>query len=225
MPYLNFGQSTSFDNSKNLIVALKERNQKITFRILGQGFYDGIHFIKKENRFNVSFCPRIMSGDYCLYCEKANETKLKINELNAKLKATEDKKQKIEIKLEIEDLEKELRNNKVKINFYYPIIDRNEKKAKILKTTLSVRLKIEEFYNNGVDILNQDFSLVRTERPGSGYYELIKIENIPITEAEKKEIDQASKWELEKIVLGKKSKFNLEKHNENSDVYEIYSNE
>ena len=108
-------------------------------------------------------------------------------------------------------LEKEVRRYKPTIAFYYPVLDRETHLAAILKTTLMVRLAFEEQVEDGVDILNADFTVKRTEKPGS-YYKVSKVDSAEtekLTKDEEAELEKAKEMDLAGIVGGKKGKMDF----------------
>jgi len=208
MPIVAFGQELNLGN-ENEIVRLKAKGDKIQFRFAGNGYYEGIHFVKDENGITkITLCPRIMQSEECELCKKYFEEVKKANLIedeakkNKALKVAKD-------------------SYGVAIKFYYPILDRGTGKAKILQTTLSVRKKIEALVTAGIDVLASEFVLVRTEQPGSDYYQLIRVDSSEVkklSEEEKKELTRVKEFDLEKILNRetKKSDLDLE------DIKEIF---
>jgi len=200
MPTLTFGQELNFGN-ENEIVRLKSKGDKIQFRLAGNGYYEGVHFVKDEKgATNITYCPRIMQTGECELCKKFFEEtkKAKLIEDEAKrnkaLKAAKD-------------------SYGVSIKFYYPILDRGTGKAKILQTTLSVRKKIEALVVAGIDVLASEFEIGRTEQPGSDYYQLIRVDSSEVkklTEEENKELERAREFDLEKILNRETKKSDLD---------------
>ena len=197
MPTFEFGDLQE-DNKEDLIVRLKSKNEKIKFRLVPNKFYfTAKHFIKEDGGWNVVDCPRVLSGDECEYCEKTQM-------LYDDLKKAEAENDEANVKL----FNEEIRKYKVSYNFFYPIVDRDTETAKILQVSKSVRISLEDEYKNGTDMFKYDWILTRTERPGSDYYKLTRVdssETKPLSEKEKKEYEKARKWNLEKLVGGKPS--------------------
>lgn len=163
MPYQqSFNTKTSVDYKSDFI-SLKAKDQKIKFRILAPPYYEGLHFINENGKYIKSYCPKIMNEQKCSFCEKYFDL----------IKQAKKSKEEGDLKKE-KDLKKEARNYKVKVNFYYPIINRETESGQILKTTLSVRLKIDQEVANGINVLEYDYVLVRTENSGADYYALIR---------------------------------------------------
>jgi hypothetical protein len=139
-------------------------------------------------------CPKIMTEEHCDICEKYYT-------MVAEAKKIEDKNVK-------EEKMKEAKYYKCATAFYYPILDRTpdllgkpvEGKAKILKTTLSIRLKVDEKTALGKDVTKNDWIIVRTEKPGSDYYSLDSVDSadcLALSEGEIKEIEEAKTWNME----------------------------
>ena len=117
------------------------------------------------------------------------------------------------------------------MTFYYAVINREIEKAQIFKTSLSVRIaidneqKILEKFEGSV--YEYDYIVERTEQPGAGYYKLTRLDSKQtkeFTEQELEEYDIAKGWDLEeKINKSKKTSKTEEftekpKKTENSDV-------
>ena len=201
MPYAQFGEQTLIDKRATKTFKLTAEGQKVTFRILGNGFYNAKHFLLKEDgNWNIFYCPRLMLGDDCEYCEQYFNKNKDLKEL--KEGGSKDKNA-------IKALEKEVRRFKPSIRWYYPILNRDTGKSTILETSLSVRNKLEDFTRAEVDILASDFVLVRTEKPGSDYYTLIRKDSKDtpkLSGEEAEEITKCLEWNIEEIVQGKESK-------------------
>ena len=82
----------------------------------------------------------------------------------------------------------------------------------ILEAPLSIRLKLEDFVEAGMDIFESDFIYRRTEKPGSDYYTLIRKDSKDtpsLTEDEVVSCAEALNWDLETEVSGKPSTLNF----------------
>lgn len=197
MPYADFGQKTSLDGGNTKIFKLTTKDQKVTVRILGKGFYNGKHFLQKEDGWNIFFCPRVMLEKDCIYCKKYFEMRKEMKKLKEEGKTKE-----------FEALEKQSRRYAPTIRWYYPVINRDTKEAIILEVSLSTRNKIEEMVDAGVDVLNSDLVYKRTEKPGADYYSLVRKdskETPELDEDEKGAILEALGWDIEEMVQGKES--------------------
>lgn len=199
MPTGKIGDPNALDN-KGLFISLKDKDEKHTFRFLRPDYtYDGKHFEQgADGKWTVTDCPRINEGNPCELCQKAMDIK-------KALKNTDDENEKKKIR-------ETARPYEPKVTFYYVVLDRETGFCKILKTTLSVRLKLEEKLNDGEDIYHSDYVLKRTEKPGSEYYTLTRVDSKdtkPFTEEEEKEVEKCLEWDLEDLTLGTKSEFEV----------------
>lgn len=174
---------------------LKSKGESITFRIVGKPFYDGQHWSQDEDGdWESTECPRIMRKEECQLCQQAME-------LRRQAKAEKDKEKK-------KELDKKVREKSVRINWYYPIIDRDTHAAAILQTTIGVRNKLRQEFDNEINILEYDYVLTRTEKPGSDYYSLVRKDSKeckPLTKEEKGEIEHANQL-LEDLVVSRGNK-------------------
>ena len=197
MPQAPIGEPLALDKRTDFL-ELKAKGEKVVFRLVGAGVYDGKHFIQEGDKWQVTYCPRIMDKQTCDKCEQ-------FFELTEGLK---DLKEGKSPEAEVKEMEKLVRKFRPTIRFYYPVINRETHKAQILKTSLSVRLKIEDYHNAGVDVFGSDFVLTRTEKPGVDYYALIRKDSKDteaLTDDEQQESMKATAWNLEEMVISKKS--------------------
>ncbi len=200
MPNANVGDVLAFDR-KGGFISLKNKDEKYLIRFTRMDYsYDGKHFSQgADGKWTITDCDRINKDIPCDICDKAFEIK-------RKLKGVTDENEKKKI-------HEEARPYEPKITFYYPVLDRGDETCKILKTTLSIRLKIEEQIKDGKDILTGDYTIKRTEKPGSEYYTLVREDSAdtkPLTEREIREVAGAKTWNLEQMIGGKKSEFEPE---------------
>lgn len=190
MPVLDFGQKAPFEGKSSKIFKLKTKGEKVTIRILGRPHYTGKHFIRKNNGdWLIFFCPRIMKGSKCMYCDKYFELMKLVKEAKEK----GDKKA-------VKALRDEARQYGPTVRFYYPALIREREEAVLLEVPLSVRLKIDDYVDAGVDVLSSDFIYRRTEKPGSDFYSLIRLDSKdvkPLTDKEKKEAESVKDWDIE----------------------------
>ncbi len=193
MPSAQFGERIALETG-NPFIQVKNEGDSITFRFVKGGIYDGKHFQQRQDgKWDVTMCPRIMENKACNICEQYFELREKARQLKDSGASQN----------EIQAVLKKARPYGPKITFYYPILDRGTQSARILKTTLSVRTKIEDFVKQGINILNTDFVLTNTKRPGADYYALLRkdsSETQPLTEKEKKELEVAQAFDMENIV-------------------------
>lgn len=192
MPTFNMGETLNIDKG-NLFVKLKSKGDKIKFRLVKGGYYDGKHFIKNGDDWTVSSCPRIMNQQSCVYCQKYSQIK-------AEALRVEDKKER-------DDIMKEAQKFQVKMTFYYPIIDRETGLGKILKTTLSIRQELEAEFKDGIDVYEYDYVLTRTEESPSKYYKLTRLDSKQckdLTDGEVLEMGKIGSMDLEEVITGVK---------------------
>ena len=200
MPTAKMGDKLPID-SKGDFINLKKKDESARVRFINPNFnYDGIHLTTNENgKWVASECTKTNSD---LDCDSCNKYK----EIMSEMKNITD-----------ENTKKEIRDRankfKVKINFYYIVIDRLDGKAKVLQATLSTRIKLDERVAGGEDIMKYDYILKRTEKVGSDYYSLERVDSAdtePLNEKELLEVEKANSWDLSDMVGGKKSEHPLE---------------
>lgn len=188
MPTANFGESVDFSASR--FTKLKSKGDKIQFRILDAPFYDGKHFLKDGDEWDVQPCPRINEGAECEYCEKF---------FKAHREAKKDG-------LSQDDTRKLTDPWKPSISFYFPVLNRDTEKFEVFQTTKSVRDAIETEREMGTNVLTTDFVVLRTEKPGSGYYKVSTVDSSKTKDLSPKEVEEAEKGleiGLEDYVHGK----------------------
>lgn len=228
MPVAKVGEKINIDLSNNQdVVLLKSKNDSIKFRLIPNemGYlYTGKHWINDGVGWKVEECVRVTNKEQCATCDIyfSAKSKLKV------IKDYENSKNKDKIvppdfldrKAEFEDLVKTCRP---KINFYYPILDFEDGKSKMLQTVLSVRLKFDAEYADGINIYEFDYILKRTEKPGNDYYKLTRIDSKnsrELTDTEQQEMRLASSWNLfDKVPYSKSMVAHTKKINkENEEV-------
>ena len=198
MPFADFGQKIpSIDGRESKIFFLKTKGEKVVFRIVGKPYYISRHFVQKEDgSWNIFFCPRIMKDSKCIYCQKYFDLRKQVKEA----KESGDKGA-------AEALNEEAKRYKETTRFYYPAINRETGEGILLEAPLSVRLKLDSYVEAGADVLNSDFVLTRTEKPGSDYYTLIRLDSKdtkPLTKKEKEEVKKVKEWDIEEMLGIKK---------------------
>lgn len=190
MPRANFGEDLSFSN--NFFIRLKEKGDKIEFRILDVPLYDGKHFLKNpDGSWNVISCSRINKTGECSYCKE-------FFRLKALVKKTDDEKEK-------KDLEKQARNVGASVQFYYPVIDRSTEEFKVFQTTIGVRSQIEAEIEMGANALTTDFICLNTGEVGKGRYKVSKVDSSKSKDLTEKELTAVEKYksmDLEEVVSG-----------------------
>jgi hypothetical protein len=201
MPTAQIGDKISLDRREFL--ELKSKGEKIKIRIANADYYyEGKHFFQHKNGdWTVESCPRVNEKLDCEDCEEYFKLIKQVKELRTE---GDEKKAK--------DLEKKARNYKANVSFYYPVLDRETGLAGVFRTTLSTRLKLEDYKEDGVDILKFDFIVKRTEKPGSDYYSLTRVDSADtpaLTKDEKQELKKAQEFKLEEVVAGPKGSMKL----------------
>lgn len=192
MPYNEFG--TPFSTSNSQFTSLKAKGDKIRFRLLGAPYVNGKHFTQNEDKtWTIVPCPRINDKAECETCNKYFE-------IIMKAKKTEDKKI-------IEQAKKDANKYKVAISFYFPVLNRDTMDFTIFQSKMSVKQKIDDKLAAGVKIMDVDFVVVRTEKPGSEYYTLDKVDSSdtpPLAEEELEAIKKYKTIDLSNIIMGVK---------------------
>lgn len=197
---IGFGEKTKFEQNTD-VFSLKNKGEKVTVRFLDAPFYDAKHFMKTPEGWQVTECPRIMSEEFCENCDKFFHAAKELK----KLKAQESSDKKL-----IKNLEEEKRLYKNTISFYYPVMKRDTEQFALFKTSLMVRIAVDEEFNNGIVVTENDYIVTRTEKPGS-YYSLTRLPEKdvkPFTEKEQKAYDEYLKMPEGHIesMLGRNSK-------------------
>lgn len=186
MPRVELGEDVSF--GENIFRKLKGKDEQITFRIAGNPYYEGKHFIQDptDGNWEVTLCSRIMEGKDCELCKSSLA-------LRNKARATPDKEE----KAKIENL---ARSKAATVIWYYPILDRDTGTAAILQTTPGVRASVLEEIKAEVNVLEYDYVLTRTEKPGK-YYSLVRKESKEkLTKEEKEKLEKANQLIEERLV-------------------------
>lgn len=185
---LEFGQD--LPSSGNTFLRVKQKGDKIQFRIAQNPTYVGKHFIQKEEGWDVPLCVRINDNEECSYCEQY-------------FKLMKEAKKFADDKAKSDKLKKEARHYNCSITFYFPVLDRDTQEFGILQTTYGVRNKINEFYENGTDVLSKDFILRNTgsESPKDRYSLTIvdSTDTKPFTEKETANYELAKNYDLSEI--------------------------
>jgi len=170
MPRADFSERIEGVGQRGQFVQLKKKGESITFRIADVPSYNGKHWISKREWV---FCPKIMkTAEVCEWCEKAEIT---------------------------QDLE-EKKQIKVKVSFYFPIVDRETKKAAIFQTGLQVRNAIQEYEKNGIDVYKSDWKVVRNEGDNpANYYAVIRLDTTKLDKDEEEELGKAAALDVEAL--------------------------
>ncbi len=201
MPSARMGDKISLDRKEFL--ELKSKGEKVLIRFASSNYYyEGKHFTQQKNgEWDVAMCPRVNNEVECENCNQYFEIRKQIKQAKADKDAEAEK-----------SLDKLSRKVKPNIAFYYPVLDRESHTAAIFRTSLMIRLALEEKVNEGVDILNVDFTVKRTEKAGS-YYSLERVdssETPKLTKEEKAELELAKETNVGEVVGGKKGSMSFD---------------
>ncbi len=181
-------------------IRVKKANEKVTFRIAQE--YDrhtGKHFLTdEEGKWNVVPCPRINTNgeEECEHCNEFFELMAQAK----KAEASGDKKAASALK---EDARKDGRA--VAMEFYYSVLNRDTQTAGILQTTYGVKKGFDDKANNGVKIMERDFVLKNTGKPGAARYALDVVDSadsLPLSEKEQEEYLKAQSYDMNQINSG-----------------------
>lgn len=194
MPYADYGESIDMGTSK--FTKLKSKGDKIRFRLLGKPFYDGKHFMQDDGEWDIKSCPRINEGGKCDICDMF-------------FKAHKDGKKQ---GLSKDDIDKMTKDFKASVSFYFPVVNRETEMFEIFQTTIGVRNQLETEKEMGVNLLESDFVVMRTEIPGS-YYKLSKVDSSDVNELSEKELAAVEEYEkvnLEEYINGKEEDIDVD---------------
>lgn len=132
---------------------VKSKGDKAQFRIIKNPVYVGKHFQQNGDKWEITLCPRINSGEECEECElyfaAISESK--------KIKDSDPKKS--------SELEGEARKHQNSTTFYWAVLNRDSGKFDILQTTMGVRNQIDNLFATGVDVFKKDLILRNTGSP------------------------------------------------------------
>lgn len=197
---LSFGQQLPGKTSNFL--RLKGKGEKVQFKIAQEPVFDGKHFMQMsdpdtgEVRWEVTECPRIASGDECNYCEQYFELMAMIKKFKAAEKVDDDN-------AEVKRMKQDARKYAVSIQFYFPILNRNDGKFAILQVTNGVRNKFNAQFENGVDVMNKEWILSNTGSASpQDRYALSLVDSAdvkPLTPEEEEEFAKAKAYDLSQI--------------------------
>ena len=121
-----------------------------------------------------------------------------------------------------EELKKEARKYQVAIQFYFPILNRDNGKFQVLKTTLGVKNKLDEFHASGINVFESDWILRNTgSKSPRDLYSLVRKDSSevePLSDVEKEEYKKAVAFNLMSISE------NVVKHDpEVEEIEEVFS--
>lgn len=195
MPYSEIGEK--FSTSTSQFVTLKDKGDKIRFRLLGRSFINGKHFEEipdssspSGKKWKITPCPRINERAECETCNKYFE-------IVGKAKKTENKEL-------IKKAKEEARPYQAAISVYFPILDRETMRFEIFQSKMSIKNALDEELAMGTKVYNVDWIAMRTEVPGK-YYTLKQVDSAdtaPLVEEELEEIEKYKKVDLSQLVMG-----------------------
>lgn len=197
---LSFGQHLPGKTSNFL--RLKVKGEKVQFKIAQEPVYDGKHFMQLsdpetgEVKWDVTECPRIASGEQCEKCEQYFELMSMIKKFKAAESVDDDHP-------EVKRMKQDARKYAVSIQFYFPILNRNDGKFAILQVTNGVRNKFNAQFGNGIDVMNKEWILSNTgsSSPVERYsLSLVDSADVkPLTPEEEEEFAKAKAYDLSQI--------------------------
>lgn len=212
MPYIDIGSKNATIDGGAKIIRLKNEISEIHFRIAGNPYFLGKHFVKVDGKWVVSDCSRINQDNTCLVCDDYFELMTQVKKAKAE---SEDS-------AIIEELENKAKGKRPSTLFYYPILDRKDKLAKVFEASISIRHKIDEEAKIR-DVRNFDFIVRITGKTGSDYYSLTRLdsaETAPMTEDELSEYEKAKNLDVASIVERPVRKSSHEIVSEDNDLLE-----
>lgn len=189
MPFADFGENISFGVHQYL--KLKDKKDKVQFRILGKPYFEGKHFMKDDKgNWDVKPCPRVDENAECDLCKTYFS-------IIAAGKKTNDKTL-------MEQAKKEAKPFQNAVSVYYPIINRETGEYAVFQTTWGVRNMLEAEVELGVKVMKVDWIVLRTEVPGS-YYKLSRVDSAEtkaLTKEEKEIVKQYKDGHLAEAIGG-----------------------
>lgn len=200
MPNAVIGERIKNVDKGGGFINLKDKDSKATIRIVREDFYyNGKHFLQGTGgKWTVTECPRIMENNPCDKCQQYFDIMKE-----AKMPGiSEDQKKAIK---------ERAKPFGVGISFFYAVLDRADGLVKILQTTAGVRGKIDTKIADGEKVMNFDYVLKNTKKPGE-WFTLDRVDSAEtkeISAEEIKEIADAQKWDIAEMVDGNKSSESL----------------
>jgi hypothetical protein len=150
------GWGQKLPGAGDMYLSLKNKGDKVQFRIGQEPVHTGKHFSQNATGWDVTECPRIMENDECELCNQYFTISGKIKKLKAADKTLTDESP------EIKKLRNEARPFQAVIQWHFPIVDREDGKFKILQTTNGVRNKFNALFEQGVDVMDTEWVLSNT---------------------------------------------------------------
>lgn len=194
---LDFG--AKLPSKGNQYLQVKEKGDKIQFRIAQSPTYTAKHFLQTDDGWDITLCPRINDQAECDKCELYFEAQGQIKKLLAGRKKEELAQDEVK---ELKGLEGEARKWNAAIQFHFPVLNRQSGEFGILQTTMGVRNKINEFHENGTNVFEKDFVLRNTGGVGRDRYSVTMVDSADtedFTEEEVAEYEKAKKFDLNSL--------------------------
>lgn len=193
-PYAGYGENVNFSTSR--FTKLRNKGDKIQFRLGGVPFYDGKHFLKDdEGNWNIITCERINANGECEYCDKFFKAHRQAKKAN----------------LDQRETRKLTDPWSASVSFYYPVVNRETGVFEVFQTTKGIRDLIEAELELGTKIMARDMIVLRTEKPGS-YYKLSMVDSADtkrLSKEEGMELKKAKEVNLSEFVHGREDEGNV----------------
>jgi len=175
MPKAEFGSDLNLPRGGGQYVKLVSKGDKIKFRIAGTPTYHVDHWIGEKGAREKVACTKYNTDDKDAQCGYCDDYKKAVD--------AGDK-----------DVAKDI---KPTTTFLYPILNRETGEAAIFQfTAASIHYKISNYAKAGVDVLACDWLVERTEEPGSGYYDVMRLDAGTLSAEEKEELERAGGFNL-----------------------------
>lgn len=191
---LEFG--AKLPSSGSQFFQVKQKGDRIQFRIAQTPTYTGKHFLEQEGGWDITLCPRINEQETCDKCELYFGAQAEIKKLlgGRKKEDLTPEEQK-----EVKGLEGEARKWNAAVQFHFPVLNRDTEQFVVLQTTMGVRNKINEFHENGTNVFEKDFVLRNTGLTGRDLYSLTIVDSADtkkLSDKEKEELAKAKAYDL-----------------------------
>jgi len=173
--------------------SVKEKGDSITFRIGQDPVYEGKHFAQVDGKWIVTECPRINNPEEQEECEDCNKYFRLMGE-SKKLKEVD--------KTKSQELAEEARQYSASIQFYFPVLNRDEKKFQVLRTTMGVKNKLDDAKIAGIKTMNVDWVLTNTGKTGRDRYSFERKDSADVKKfdaKEKEEYKKAKDYDMSEI--------------------------
>jgi hypothetical protein len=172
MPVAGFdGKPLNLPNNSGIFLKLKKVGDVVKFRIANTPHYQTKHFIDDNHTVLCGRYNTEIKDAKCKYCDDYDKA----------------------VEAGDEEMQKQMRPV---TTFYYPIVDMNDGKAKIFQfNAKSIHYTIIG-YAKDVDVFACTWKVTRTEVKGS-YYEVLRLDEKPLTKEQKEALEIAKKFNLE----------------------------